>query len=102
MSDIFAAVGPGLQEECFEVRQDVYQLFSKKYLRRHQEIDKRYLNLRYFIKDQILESGIPEAQLELNEMCTKCRADLFYSYRRDGQMSGRMMGMIGVTAGTNT
>ena len=33
-SDIYVAVGPGLQQECFEVREDVYRLFPQQYLRR--------------------------------------------------------------------
>ena len=29
--------------------------------------------------------------------CTKCNADKFYSYRRSGLKSGRMIGVIGLT-----
>jgi YfiH family protein len=93
---IIAAIGPGLQSECFEVRKDVYELFAQRYLSVHPEADKKYLNLRQVIVDKLLQQGVPEEQIGWNSECTFCSAEKYYSYRRDGKNSGRMMGIIGI------
>ncbi len=94
---VLAGVGPGLQKECFEVREDVYQQFSEVYLSKHPDQSKRYLNLQTYIRDCLWETGIQKQNIEFNAACTKCCKSLFYSYRRDGEKSGRMMGIIGNT-----
>jgi len=43
--EIFAAIGPGLQKECFEVRKNVYHQFSETYWNAHPDKTKRYLDL---------------------------------------------------------
>jgi YfiH family protein len=93
---VYAAIGPGLQQDCFEVRQDVYLHFPDKYLNNHADNTKRWLNLSLFIRDQLLKCGIPIDQIEVTSMCTKCSDQLYYSYRRDGINTGRMMGIIGI------
>jgi len=93
---ITAAIGPGLQSECFEVRKDVYELFAPHYLSVHPAADKRYLNLRQVIVDKLLQQGVPQEQIEWSSECTFCSAEKFYSFRREGKHSGRMMGIIGI------
>jgi YfiH family protein len=96
LSNIIVAVGPGLGMECFEVKRDVYEQFPKKYLGIHPDKEKRYLNLREFIIDNLKDYGIQNSHIHINTACTKCNDQIFYSYRRDGRKSGRMMGIIGM------
>ena len=35
-------------------------------------------------------------QIETSSLCTKCREDLFHSYRRDGKTMGHMLSVIGI------
>ena len=93
---MIAAVGPGLQRECFEVRKDVYELFDGQYLSPHREADKKYLDLRQVIVDKLRRQGVSEERLEWSNECTMCSAEKFYSYRRQGKNSGRMMAIIGI------
>jgi len=53
------------------------------------------LDVQGTIIRQLKDAGIPEIQIETDRTCTHCAADLYYSYRRDGLNSGRMMGIIG-------
>jgi copper oxidase (laccase) domain-containing protein len=47
---------------------------------------------------QLVEAGLrAEAILHLAD-CTRCRADLYPSYRRDGRAAGRMISFIGFEA----
>jgi YfiH family protein len=95
-SDLYVAIGPGLQKECFEVRSDVFKLFPENVLSVHPDSDKRYLDLSVFIVQQLLSFNIQNEQIFRIKDCTKCNQERYYSYRRDGEKSGRMMGIIGL------
>ena len=93
---LLAAIGPGLQSECFEVREDVSGQFEDRYLSSPAGSRKTYLNLLQVILDKLLAQGVPREQIEYSRECTRCCAEKFYSYRRQGKDSGRMMGVIGI------
>jgi len=95
-SDIYIAIGPGLQKECFEVRSDVYNHFPGEYLEIHKDTSKRYLNLAGYLNQKLISINVPAKQIYLHNDCTKCNHEQYYSYRRDGDKSGRMLGIIGV------
>jgi copper oxidase (laccase) domain-containing protein len=47
---------------------------------------------------QLLEAGLlPEAIHHVAD-CTRCRPDLYHSYRRDGKAAGRMISFVGFAA----
>jgi len=96
MAHLLAAIGPGLQKECFEVRKDVGALFDEEYLLPHQDSDKKYLDLFRVIMDRLVNQGIRPENIDAIPACTMCSQDKFYSYRRDKNTSGRMMGIIGI------
>jgi YfiH family protein len=93
---LIAAIGPGLQKECFEVGADVYELFEAEYSSSHEQADKRYLDLRRVIADKLVRQGINRERMEWSLECTRCSAEKYFSYRRDGKNSGRMIGVIGM------
>jgi hypothetical protein len=45
---------------------------------------------------QLLVSGLPAGQIWVSRQCTSCHPELFFSYRRDGGHTGRMMAVIGM------
>jgi hypothetical protein len=45
---------------------------------------------------QLIDAGVPEKQIDVSDLCTACRPDLLFSYRREGARTGRMMAVIGV------
>jgi YfiH family protein len=94
--NLYVAIGPGIQKECFEVGLDVSQYYPDQFLSVHTDPEKRYLDLAGFIKRTLIEHGIPDRQIEDRGICTVCDRDRFYSFRRDKQKSGRMIGIIGM------
>jgi YfiH family protein len=94
--DFIVAIGPGMQVECFEVKKDVYGRIPDHFLTPHSSPEHKYLNLRALILEKLLLQGIINKHIYSSDLCTKCESQLFYSYRRDGQNSGRMMGIIGI------
>lgn len=47
-------------------------------------------------KDQLTEAGIPENHIVSSDLCTRCRTDLFFSYRKE-KSTGRFASVIGIT-----
>ena len=47
-------------------------------------------------KDQLTEAGIPSNHIVSSNLCTKCRTDLFFSYRKE-RLTGRFATVIGIT-----
>jgi YfiH family protein len=45
---------------------------------------------------QLLDAGMAPANIVASELCTGCRTDLFFSYRRERGRTGRSMGVIGL------
>jgi YfiH family protein len=94
--DLYVAIGPGLQKECFEVRSDVFEQFPEDFLDTHEDSSKRFLNLSGFVNQLLISQNVPAEHIYVNNDCTKCNHEHFFSYRRDGVKAGRMMGIIGI------
>ncbi|MFO7951225.1 MAG: peptidoglycan editing factor PgeF [Bacillota bacterium] len=45
---------------------------------------------------QLIQSGIKKENIARTSWCTSCSTDLFYSYRRDQGLTGRMLGFIAI------
>jgi len=48
-----------------------------------------------FNRRQMLELGVPPAQIYVAGLCTLCNLE-FHSYRRDKQQAGRMLSVAGI------
>ena len=93
------AIGPSIGPCCYEIDAQVIEPLQTRYpdwLGVIQETTegKGMLDLKKLIWHQILASGIPEHQVEQIGECTRCRDDLFFSYRREGKVNGTMMSGI--------
>ena len=91
-ANILCAVGPGIRNCCYEVRQDVWKIFPEDVIVRRD--DKCFLDLPRAIRIRLLNLGINENHLDDSGLCTSCRVDLFFSHRRDRGQTGRMMAAI--------
>jgi copper oxidase (laccase) domain-containing protein len=54
------------------------------------------LDLRAANRWQLADAGVPGSKIAVNDLCTACRTDLLFSYRREGVKAGRMMAVIGM------
>jgi copper oxidase (laccase) domain-containing protein len=54
------------------------------------------LDLRASSRWQLIDAGLPEKQIVVSDLCTACRTDLLFSYRREGAKTGRLMAAIGI------
>ncbi len=91
-SDLWAAVGPSISPDVYEVGEEVWKQFAPEFYRQvHPDRpDKRLLDLWSTNHHQLLAAGIPESQIEVARFCTFSDPDRFFSARRDGIKTGRM------------
>ncbi|MGK9367968.1 peptidoglycan editing factor PgeF [Melioribacter sp. Ez-97] len=89
---LFVYLGPSISRDNYEVGQEVASQFDDKYFLKND--GKYYLDLKGVCVDVLLNYGIPESNVEIYEGCTFKEKDLLHSYRRDGKLSGRALGVI--------
>ncbi len=97
VEDLVAALGPAIGPCCYEVGDDVRAAFPPAAAAFFQPgpNGRPHLDLRAANTRQLVETGLrPEALHHLAD-CTRCRADLYPSYRRDGQGCGTMISFVG-------
>lgn len=88
-----AYVSPCISLKNFEIGQEVADQFPDEFVD-YKHYQKPHLDLKAFLRHQLLKAGIPGNQVEVSEKCTIGDAENFYSYRREGEKSGRMLALI--------
>lgn len=89
--DLIVYIGPSISQMNYEVGKEFENHFDKKYLL--EKNDKYLLDLKSANADMLIEFGIKPGNLEISKLCTY-ETDFLHSYRRDGKISGRAIGVI--------
>jgi len=45
----------------------------------------------------LIEAGVPPRRISSSGFCTACRTDLFFSHRAEKGLTGRQMGVVGIS-----
>jgi YfiH family protein len=92
------ALGPCLSIAALEVSEDLALDLSKCLSESHihRAAGRYYFDLRGANRSQALEAGVSPANITESPLCTRENADLLFSYRRDGGVTGRMAACIGL------
>ncbi|MCL2695810.1 MAG: polyphenol oxidase family protein [Clostridiales bacterium] len=92
--DIYVGVGPSICPSCFEVGEDVAQLFDAAYpelaLRGTSPCGKTTIDLWRVACCQFFEAGILPEHMQLMGVCTVEEPERLYSHRRDRGETGGM------------
>lgn len=93
---ILAALGPGIGPCCYEVGEELRREFpgGEAFFCPGPQ-GKPHLDVRAANRSQLLAEGLAPENIHSVDDCTRCRADLYPSYRRDGHGAGRMVSYIG-------
>ena len=84
-SHILAGIGPSLGPCCaeFMTYREIFPETFKRFM-----IRKNFFDLWQISRWQLMEAGLQKENIEVAGICTRCRTDLFYSYRAEG-ITGR-------------
>ena len=95
-ADILAALGPAIGPCCYEVGDELRREFpgGDSFFRPGPR-GKPHLDVRAANRAQLTSAGLAAGNIHSIDDCTRCRADLYPSYRRDGRGAGRMVSYIG-------
>jgi YfiH family protein len=119
-ADVIVALGPSIGACCYEVGPDVRDAFaSAGFLTSSLEgaflqqpvlsdinrplpqvaaaarrADRWFFDGWRMTSDQLVEAGVPRAQIYAARLCTASHPDVLCSYRRDGAPAGRIVGAI--------
>jgi YfiH family protein len=122
-ADILAAIGPAIGGCCYEVGTEIAADFLSQFAEApdffeefrtgdepnpiqwlnqmppgHQPPPKNVLlDLRKANASQLYKTGLNAKHVFVSNLCTACRPDLLFSYRRQGTNSGRQMAAIGIS-----
>jgi YfiH family protein len=120
--NLLAAIGPSIGPCCYEVGADFVTKFAAQFADSAEYFDEAHsgeepnplqwlnmappghqpppknvhLDLRKANRSQLLAAGLRQQNIFVSDLCTGCRTDLFFSYRKEGMQSGRLMSVIGV------
>ena len=100
-SELVAALGPGIGPCCYEVGPELVGEFGDggAAFFRAGKGDRLMLDVRAANVHQLREAGVPEGQIHSVADCTRCDADNYHSYRREGVGGGRMISFVGFAIG---
>lgn len=93
--DCIVALGPCIRKCCYEVGPEVREQFDGAGHDVTRLFSGKNLDLVEANLSQLEKLGI--TRILDSDMCTACRTDLFYSYRREGQ-TGRLWALAGFRA----
>lgn len=101
--EIYAAVGPSICQECYEVSADVIDEFKNVFaqgmygqLFYEKENGKYQLNLWKANEAVLLEAGVLPEHISVTDLCTCCNPELFYSHRASKGMRGNLAAFLGI------
>lgn len=89
--DILLSFGPAIRECCYEVSGD-FSGFSKGDLIKRGS--RFYLDLAKINKTQAKSCGIKDENVADKRLCTCCRNEEFFSFRKEKDACGRMLSVI--------
>ena len=101
--DLCVAIGASAGPCCYEVGAEVIDAFIKRF----QDGEKLFtktrsghakVDLLKANQDQLMAVGVRKERIHVAPICTMCRTDLFFSYRKEKSVNGkvgRLMAVIG-------
>jgi len=93
----FAYIGTCIDDCSFEVDADVADIFEEDFKRWDAEKGKFFVDLKKANLQQLLEVGVPKEQIEISPYSTVLNNEDYFSYRKEGGTTGRIMVVIGST-----
>lgn len=103
-ADLVAAIGPSICQECYEVSEDVAEVFAREFRRPGQADEilrskgggKYQLNLWRANEIVLSEAGIPAGQIQVTDLCTCHNSGYLFSHRASQGKRGNLGAFLGL------
>ncbi|GAX90993.1 peptidoglycan editing factor PgeF [Effusibacillus lacus] len=98
-ANLVAAIGPGIDDCCYEVDDKVYDPFVNEYPRgaaffKANSNGRWQLSLPLANRQILLEAGLRPEHVERFGGCTACDIDTYFSHRAERGATGRLAGLV--------
>ena len=94
-TDMAVCLGPGISCKAFEVGDEVYAAFAEAGFDMgciaHKEFEKWHIDLWEANRRLLIAEGVPESLIHVSNLCTYTNNEDFFSARRQGINSGRIL-----------
>jgi YfiH family protein len=90
-SELFVAIGPAIRACCYEVGEEFTSRFGSFVQVRS---GRRTCDLVGAAVDQLRSSGVRSERITDTRRCTACETAQWFSLRREGQQTGRLVSVI--------
>jgi len=103
-ADLVVALGPSILGCCYEVGNEVVDALvascgpAEAYVGRAAS-GRATVDLHRALRAQLVAAGVPSRSVQSAPYCTRCRNDLFFSFRAEGATAGRLMAAVGPSGG---
>jgi len=102
--DVLVAIGPSICQSCYEVSEDVIEQFAGAFpdptiqerLFYKKENGKYQLNLWESNRQILLETGVPNSQISVTDICTCCNPEYLFSHRASHGKRGNLAAFLGI------
>jgi YfiH family protein len=88
--NIKVAFGPSIRGCCYEVGKEFEDYFPGQLISRD---SRYYLDLSQVCYAQLMDTGVRKENIGDCKVCTCCDQN-YFSFRREGQLAGRMISLI--------
>ena len=101
--DLVVCIGPSILNCCFEVDEDVVNMFKHEFDNIEDTIilgdikddkQKYYIDTVEINRRELVDLGVLENNIIVSNICSKCSSDKYHSYRAHGILSGRNVSVI--------
>jgi YfiH family protein len=89
--DIYAGFGPAIRSCCYQVGEEFCDRFKHGLVNKDGSL---YLDLVKINTQQLIRREVKRANIFDSSICTACGNDGYFSYRREGQSSGRGIAVL--------
>lgn len=96
--DLLCAISPTIMECCFEVGEEVVNMFNNVFEEDDEVVsfdyEKPHINLVNACKAQLLKAGVESKNIAYADICSCCRSEEFFSHRKTKGDCGLSIGTI--------